>query len=447
MADHVITSTTSTNQTLAAGDSYFLLPGVTHYSTSTASSGSTVYMPTGGFADIFVHGTLMAQNTYAIRLEDGAAVSNKIHVAATGSVSASLGGVAIVSLGDFLTVVNDGTITGGSTIYTYGDNSTILNNGTLTNGINSQQLFAISVQFSSADLVNTGLIGGFRGVEVYTGSVDVQNTGRIAVSGVGFSAVAGSTSVRVDNSGEITASTAFQIASGSLVLTNTGSISGLVRVDNSAGNALITNAGEMESTLIFGDGEDRYIGTDGVLLGTANAGAGNDTLAGGSNNDSFAGGTGDDVLRGGHGADWLDGDGDNDMLRGDAGDDTLIGDSGFDTLYGSAGDDSLDGGGRTDLLVGGKGNDTMTGGGGGDLFVIRRVGNGDDEVTDFQNGSDRVDISALGVQNFNALNNTFGALSQDTDGVVIDLAAAGGSGSIRLIGMTLADMDASDFLF
>jgi hypothetical protein len=89
----------------------------------------------------------------------------------------------------------------------------------------------------------------------------------------------------------------------------------------------------------------------------------------------------------------------------------------------------------------------MTGGGGGDVFVIRRVGNGDDEVTDFQNGADVVDISALGVQNFNALNNVFGALSQDTDSVIIDLEAAGGSGSIRLMGMTLADMDASDFIF
>ena len=96
---------------------------------------------------------------------------------------------------------------------------------------------------------------------------------------------------------------------------------------------------------------------------------------------------------------------------------------------------------------GGKGDDTMSGGGSSDTFVIRRVGNGDDEVTDFQNGTDVVDISALGVQNFNALNNTFNALSETTDGVLIDLAAAGGSGSILLQGMTLADMDASDFIF
>ena len=69
----------------------------------------------------------------------------------------------------------------------------------------------------------------------------------------------------------------------------------------------------------------------------------------------------------------------------------------------------------------------MTGGGGGDTFVIRRVGNGDDEVTDFQNGSDVVDLSVLGIQNFNELNNTLAALSQDQDSVIIDLEAAGGS--------------------
>jgi hypothetical protein len=51
------------------------------------------------------------------------------------------------------------------------------------------------------------------------------------------------------------------------------------------------------------------------------------------------------------------------------------------------------------------------------------------------------------VQNFNQLNNVFGALTQDSDAVVVDLAAAGGSGSVRLVGVTLADMDASDFIF
>ena len=282
---------------------------------------------------------------------------------------------------------------------------------------------------------------------------------------------------------------------------NSGSLLGDVLFNNS-GDATLDNAeGLIVGDIIFGSGTDRYLGRDGEIMGRvtgglgndrlemgqnadfANGGSDNDTVYGNSGDDTLLGDSGDDVLRGDAGHDSLDGGHDNDVLRGGAGDDTLLGDqgndvlrgdagmdsidggldndmlmgghendtllggAGNDTIHGNGGDDLLQGGGRADLLLGGKGDDTMSGGGSADTIVIRRVGNGDDEVTDFQNGADRVDISALGVQDFAELNTTFGALSQDTDGVVIDLAAAGGSGSIRLVGVTLADMDASDFIF
>ena len=104
-------------------------------------------------------------------------------------------------------------------------------------------------------------------------------------------------------------------------------------------------------------------------------------------------------------------------------------------------------GGRSDMLVGGQGDDVMVGGGSTDTFVFNKRKNGDDTVTDFANGSDKLDISALGVKNFNQLANTFDALSQQETGVLIDLSAANGSGSVFLTGVVVADLDASDFIF
>ena len=76
---------------------------------------------------------------------------------------------------------------------------------------------------------------------------------------------------------------------------------------------------------------------------------GNDTLVGGSDHDQISGGKGDDFI--------LDGSG-NDNLSGDEG---------------------------NDILIGGLGNDVLHGGVGSDIF-LHGVGDGQDTITDFQNG-------------------------------------------------------------
>ncbi len=140
---------------------------------------------------------------------------------------------------------------------------------------------------------------------------------------------------------------------------------------------------------------------------------GDDTLAGGGGDDGLYGGTGDDTLAGGDG---------DDRLYGGAGDDTLTGGDGDDELHGGAGDDTLAGDGGTDTLAGGDGDDrldggadddTLTGGYGADTFVIRTTNNGDDTVTDFRPGWDRLEFAHGGP--------AFGDLDirQDGDGTVI----------------------------
>ena len=86
--------------------------------------------------------------------------------------------------------------------------------------------------------------------------------------------------------------------------------------------------------------------------------------------------------------------------RSGSGNDTLFGNDAANLLAGGDGTDSIDGGGGNDKIVGGRGADTLTGGAGADLFQF--LSNGDsglglnrDVITDFQQGSDKIDLSAL----------------------------------------------------
>jgi hypothetical protein len=75
----------------------------------------------------------------------------------------------------------------------------------------------------------------------------------------------------------------------------------------------------------------------------------------------------------------------NDALVGGPGDDKISGGAGNDLLYGGDGNDTLNGGAGDDILIGGLGNDVLHGGKGMDTF-LHLVGDGQDTITDFQNG-------------------------------------------------------------
>ena len=85
----------------------------------------------------------------------------------------------------------------------------------------------------------------------------------------------------------------------------------------------------------------------------------------------------------------------------------------------------------------------MTGGSGSDVFVFEN-GSNDDVITDFGNGNDDIDLSALGVTTFAQVQ---AALSSNGAGdAVIDLSALGGNGSVTLTGVDVSAMDATDFI-
>jgi serralysin len=117
---------------------------------------------------------------------------------------------------------------------------------------------------------------------------------------------------------------------------------------------------------------------------------------------------------------------------------TLVGGEGLDRLEGGAGNDTMFGGVGNDVLVGQAGEDQLYGGGGTDRFVVcDEIAR--DTVNDYLNGTDLLDMSEqTGVRNFHQLR-----LTQEADGVVLDYK----TGSMLLLGVTKADIDAGDFVF
>ncbi|MEZ5714941.1 MAG: hypothetical protein R3D85_07100 [Paracoccaceae bacterium] len=241
-----------------------------------------------------------------------------------------------------------------------------------------------------------------------------------------------------------------------------------------------------------GDGNDRMLGGEGDDTMEGDAGrdrlvgeAGNDDMSGGSEQDTLLGYNGDDTLNGDGGDDVLRGGGDQDLenggagndiviggtgrdtLNGDEGNDTLRGNGGFDTVDGGEGDDLVAGGAQADLVLGGAGDDTLQAGGGfdtldggdgndeltgnfnADRFVFHD-GDGNDTITDFEatNNAEKIDLSDVSaiasLADLNLGSATLGAATQVGADVVID---TGGGNSITLLGVDLADLDASDFIF
>jgi Ca2+-binding RTX toxin-like protein len=99
---------------------------------------------------------------------------------------------------------------------------------------------------------------------------------------------------------------------------------------------------------------------------------------------------GRDKLTGDASDDFIFGGAGNDFLRGRAGDDDLQGGAGRDKLIGGRGDDKLFGNEGRDKLIAGRGDDVLEGGAGRDTFIFKAKHLGNDVVTDFEIGHDRL---------------------------------------------------------
>lgn len=210
-------------------------------------------------------------------------------------------------------------------------------------------------------------------------------------------------------------------------------------------DVLIGHAGNDK---LLGDaGDDRLIGGDGVNVLRGRSGV--DKMFGGEDRDVMIGDDGVDILRGQGGDDRLFGGDDNDSLLGKDGDDRLRGNNDNDRLWGQDGDDRLQGDAGADKLFGGDGNDIIDGGAGNDRLVgnagadvfVLNAGSGNDVISDFTAGEDRIDASAHGFADFAAIQ----AAIEDVNGSAV-VTLTGGA-SVTLIGVLEADLRDVDFGF
>ncbi len=209
--------------------------------------------------------------------------------------------------------------------------------------------------------------------------------------------------------------------------------------------------GEGGNDTIFGDaGFDYLNGGDGddVLDGGHQADnlfgeAGNDILIGGLGFDRLFGGTGDDQCYGGDSGDGLFGQEGDDTLWGGEGSDRFFGGSGNDILDGGTGDDTIYAGSGFDTIIGGEDDDLMFGNFNADRFVFAD-GHGNDTIADFDATSTLELIDFTNLTGFRNINDVLDAATQTGQDILID---TGADNSIRLVGVSLAEIDATDFLF
>ena len=193
------------------------------------------------------------------------------------------------------------------------------------------------------------------------------------------------------------------------------------RLDGGSGIDTVVVLGATSVTLTLaalaaqatGIGVDTIVNVENIV-----SGAGNDRLTGSALSNVLKSGAGNDIVNAGLGDDFVWGGTGNDILNGEDGNDALYGEDGNDRFLDSAGDD------------------LMTGGLGADRFVFN-MGGGTNQVTDFDNGFDKIEIAS-------------GAL--DMSEVVITDAGANVTVSFADVIVTLQNIDhllidAGDFLF
>jgi Ca2+-binding RTX toxin-like protein len=237
----------------------------------------------------------------------------------------------------------------------------------------------------------------------------------------------------VDNAGDVTteaagegldtvrATASYVLGANVEVLTQLGG-GNIDGTGNGLANTLNGNGGNNtlsglanSDTLTGNGGNDTLLGGDGGDL--LNGGAGDDTLNGGNQVDtvSYAGATAAVTVAlvagaqatGGSGSDTisnvenLTGSSHADTLTGDGAVNVLTGGNGGDTLNGLGGNDTLLGEVGADTLVGGLGRDLMTGGSSGDTFDFNDIaetgitGGTRDQIIDFVQGSDKIDLATI----------------------------------------------------
>lgn len=162
------------------------------------------------------------------------------------------------------------------------------------------------------------------------------------------------------------------------------------------GSTLVDIAVTHGNTLTIGDGHDLLQNSTDTLA-VIDGGLGNDTLSGNATTELLSGGEGNDRLAMSHaGATTIDGGAGDDILYSAGGGDLVLGGDGNDQIGTRFGNSTVNGGAGNDWMFGLNNNDTY----------VFEDGSGQDTIDRFTSGNSVIDVSALGITSFDALDLT-----------------------------------------
>jgi Ca2+-binding RTX toxin-like protein len=421
------------------------------------SGGSSIFSFSATRAQVLNTGTMTSRGQGAGLSGDDISIENSGSISAQSTGLSVLGSRTVVSNTGSITAtdtLNAGVASAGDGVHVDGSNTRVVNDGTITaenDGVDLDNADAARVL--NTGIINAGangviLAGADNGVVINRGEIsagDGLNAGGIEIEGdgariVNTGLISGDTyavamftndnlaAATLKNSGviEIDLSQGSVAVHGDVdhidIIRNTGIIKG--GTFQQGGNDLMVNAGQIFGDAVLGTGNDKYVGRGGEVTGNVSGGDGDDTLVGGDEDDRLLGDAG------------------KDKLLGRGGDDVLTGGSSHDDLRGNSGDDTLNGSAGKDRLDGGRGSDVLIGGGGADTFVYGLQG-GIDRITDYTDGTDKIDLSAYGLTNLADLVASH-TVKDTASGVRIGFSDGN---ALVVAGITVSDLDNGDFIF
>lgn len=146
------------------------------------------------------------------------------------------------------------------------------------------------------------------------------------------------------------------------------------------------------------------------------------------------------------------------IMRGSASADSMIGSRSDELISGGVGRDRIDGGAGNDVINGGAGADRLSGGTGSDIFRFTSVSDSyrtatssfSDRIIDFNDASDRLDLTALGLSGLGdghngTLKATYNASTNTTYLSSLDADADGNRFQVGLSGNHLNTLGADNF--
>jgi Ca2+-binding RTX toxin-like protein len=341
-------------------------------------SGTAVVTPTHGDGvfvaqQVFLHGGILAFNTYGHEIIVAGTVANESNPIEIGFYTGGANSVTVEATGQVRSF-------GSTAILLYGAGQQVINHGLITGNHGVRFYDELGSAANSSTLVNSGII-------------DAEGYGIW-----------------------------HRLSAVTLTVHNSGTIRGVDASFFSDGTPKdeITNAGKMVGDIVLGGGDDLYDGRLGTVDGEVFGQAGIDRLYSGTGNNRLFGGDGNDTLMGGAGVDYLSGGTGIDraaytsakagvtvslanaaLNTGDAKGDTfnsienLTGSDFSDNLFGTNARNVISGGAGNDTIKGYRGNDTLAGGTGKDIFVFNSALNAStnvDIITDFRVVDDTIQL-------------------------------------------------------